>query len=85
MGAITDKDRQLRRAQNKERHLKRLQEEFKKIPPREFISFDVLKSHLPVMLCPSNGDNDDLAEKQVNSLMDEIALELIEAYPGSRV
>jgi len=59
----------------KKKHQNRLKKELKVIPPREFISFDVLKGHLPILICGG-----PIGEKKVDKLMDLIALELIEVY-----
>ena len=58
----------------RKRYEDHLVEQLKDIPPREFISFEILKSHLPIFL------DGDKTEKDLDKIMDYIALELITAY-----
>jgi len=71
-------DRVAKAKKLQQQHKVRLIDEVKKIRPSEFINFDVLKSHLPVFITPSDPDNPP-NEEQLDNLADKIATELIEA------
>ncbi len=72
----TDEEKKIKRLKRERRD--KLIAELKDIPPRKFVSFDILKSHLPAFYC-GGGDPD---EESLDKLMDSIALELIEVYNG---